>query len=332
MERAAQRRASRLGEGRGHALNVEVACPRDHGPLQAAGDGLVCSQGHEYPVVDGIPVLVVQETEPTQPGYWATPEQIEAARRQAAEPDVHGVDPYVQRLIVGTCGNLYRGVTLTRYPIPDLPLPRAQRGELLLDIGCNWGRWAIAAQRAGYRVVGIDPSFEAIVAARRIAAQLQAGISYLVADARRLPFQEESFDVVFSYSVLQHLSKTDARAAVAEIARVLRPGGESWIQMANACGLRNFRKLAGRGFGAGSGFEVRYWTPRELRRAFTAIGRTSLGADGFFTLNPQMQDLQFLPLRHRAVVRLSEAVRAASRVLPILTWLADSVAVRSLKQ
>jgi SAM-dependent methyltransferase len=311
----------------------ELACPRDRSPLDPRGETLVCAEGHEYPLVEGIPALVLDELDATQPGYWATPEQI-AAVRAAKAPAVEGdpVDPYVAELIVGTHGKLYRHLQagLPRYPIPDFPLAPA-RGGLLLDIGCNWGRWTIAAGRAGYRPIGIDPSFEAIVAARRIARQLGAEVRYLVADARRLPFADGTFDVVFSYGVLQHFSKADAAVAVGEIARTLKPAGTSLVQMANAFGPRNATQLARRGFREGERFDVRYWRPAELVRTFSAIGPTTLSTDGFFTLNPQKRDLDLLPPRYRLLVRASEALRRASARLPVLTKLADGVYVRSTR-
>jgi SAM-dependent methyltransferase len=312
----------------------ELVCPRDRGALQTRGEILACAEGHEYPYVDGIPVLVVDdELDPTQPGYWASSEQI-AAVRAAESPSVEddAVDPYVAALILGTHGNLYRHLAgrLPRYPIPDLPLPPAQ-GDVLLDIGCNWGRWTIAAARAGYRPVGIDPSFEAIVAARRIARQLGADIRYLVADGRRLPFRDATLDVAFSYGVLQHFSKADAAVAVGEIARTLTPGGISVVQMPNAFGLRNVTQLARRGLREGERFEIRYWRPAELVDIFSAIGPTTLATDGFFTLNPRASDLDLLPRPYRLLVRTSEALRRASSRVPVLTRLADSVIIHSTR-
>jgi hypothetical protein len=73
---------------------------------------------------------------------------------------------------------------------------------------------------------------------------------------------------------------------------------------------------------------VRYWTIPELRAAFGAIGQVSIVADGFFTINPQAADLDLLPARSRAVVRVSDALRRASTHTPFLVHLADSVVVR----
>ena len=237
------------------------------------------------------------------------------------------IDGWVEKSIVKTHGNLYRGRPLTRYPIPAFPLGPGE-GRSLLDVGCNWGRWTVAATRAGYRATGVDSKEKAVAAAQRVAGQLGIEADYVVGDARHLPFPDDSFDLVFSYSVLQHLSKGDAGLAVAEIGRVLRRGGTAWIEMPNARGLLNVLRRAGRGFAEGSGFDVRYWTLAELRQMFAAIGTVELLADGFLTLNPQVTDLDLLRPRHRPVVRLSEALRRASLRAPLLVRIADSVNVR----
>jgi SAM-dependent methyltransferase len=239
------------------------------------------------------------------------------------------IDPVVQEVVAATCGRLYRHLVgrLDAYPIPKLPLPPAD-GELFLEVGCNWGRWCVAAARSGYRVVGIDPSVKAIAAARRVAQQLEVQATYLVADARRLPFPDASFDVVFSYSVFQHFAKPDALASFDELARVLRPGGLAKIQMANVYGVRSlWNQLRERRFREPrSLFDVRYWSPRELRDELTRrVGPTELQVDGFFTLNPQATDLELLPRRYRLVVRSTEALR---RVGPLRSA-ADSLYVVS---
>ena len=262
------RRAGGLGQGGGDAVT------RASSPARAtarrsrrAARRSSAQQGHEYPFVDGIPVLVVDD-EPSRRSRATgrAPSRSSAcARREPPPVEGDAVDPYVAELIIGTHGNLYRHLAGGPVALPDpgLPAPAAAAARLLLDIGCNWGRWTIAAARAGYRPIGIDPSFEAIVAARRIARQLgdrRAATSSPT--ARHLPFADETFDVVFSYGVLQHFSKADvATSRRARSRRVLKPDGYSWVQMPNALGALNVVRLAQRRFREGDRFEVRYWTP-----------------------------------------------------------------------
>src|SRR4051794_25960664 len=74
---------------------------------------------------------------------------------------------------------------LVEYPIPTTRLPHGE-GRVVLDLGCNWGRWTIAAARAGYRAVGLDPSLPAVQAAYDVATQLGVQADFLVGEARFL--------------------------------------------------------------------------------------------------------------------------------------------------
>ncbi|MHB8731320.1 MAG: methyltransferase domain-containing protein [bacterium] len=316
-------------------LRDHLVCPRDHRALREEGGALVCADGHAYPCVDGIPVMLLSDAPPTHVAFQQTLSRVGGAapgsRAEIQPVAADGVDPFVQEAVAGTCGNMYRRLVgrLTDYPIPDIRLPRGD-GRVFLDVGCNWGRWCISAARKGYRAIGVDPSLEAIEAARRVANRLGAAAVYVVADARHLPFRAGSFDVAFSYSVLQHFDKGEARQALAEIGRVLNASGTSIVQMPNAFGLRNLYHQARRGFRRTRAFEVRYWSPRELRRAFArAIGPTSLFVDGYFSLNPQASDRELLPRRFRYVVYCSELIRHLSERLPWLALGADSLYVKS---
>lgn len=279
-------------------------------------------------------MLLLEEAEPT---HAACRTSLTRARDgvPTAEPSRAGdVDPVVQEAIAATGGLMYRPLIgqLESYPIPELRLPRAS-GQTFLELGCNWGRWCIAAARKGYEAIGIDPSLVAIRAARRVAGQLGVQVEYVVADARYLPFAGGSFDVAFSYSVLQHLAKEEVRTVLAEVARTLKTGGTCLVQMPNRFGLRNLSHQARAGFRQADGFDVRYWTPAELRSVFgSLVGPARLEVDGFFSLNAQASDLPLLRRRHRAVVRTSNALRALSERLPALAYAADSLYVRSIRR
>ena len=206
-----------------------VVCPRDKQALELQGDFLCCVQGHRYRVVEDVPILLVSEAEQTHiEGTRAlqvaeTGDASQLARFQLGPGDI---DPFVKNAIGATNGGLYQHLVgnLKEYPIPELRLPRSQ-GGFFLEVGSNWGRWCLAAQRLGYRPVGIDPSLKSVRAASRVAQQLGVPATYLVADGRYLPFPDGMFETVFSYSVLQHLSKADVATALPEIRRVLGSGG-----------------------------------------------------------------------------------------------------------
>jgi SAM-dependent methyltransferase/uncharacterized protein YbaR (Trm112 family) len=307
-----------------------LVCPRDKLCLHEEGDDLVCERGHHYAVIEGIPILLVSEAEQTH--IEGTRALVLAESRDVAslpqfQVGAGEIDPFVRNAIGGTNGSLYEHLVgnLKEYPIPRLRLPDG-KGKLFLEVGCSWGRWCLAAAAAGYCPVGIDPSLKGIRAARRVARQLGVEAAYIVGDSRFLPFRTEVFDQVFSYSVLQHLSKSHARESLREIRRVLRTGGEALVQMPNVFGMRCLYHQIRRGFREAHDFEVRYWRPAELLSAFgTDIGPSEISVDGYFSLNVQPSDLRLLPAKYRALVHTSEALRKLSHYFPPLVKVADSL-------
>ncbi len=309
-------------------------CPRDKGSLTQQGASLVCEQGHRYAIIEDIPILLVSDAVQTHiEGDRALllAESGDASSLPKIEVKAGEIDPFVKDSIAATNGGLYLHLVgnLTEYPIPRLRLPAGQ-GKTFLEIGCNWGRWCIAAARLGYRVIGIDPSLKSVRAAKRVARQLGIEATYAVADGRYLPLRDESFDQVFSYSVLQHLSRENTVTTLAEIRRALRVGGNALIQMPNVYGVRCLYHQMRRGFREARDFEVRYWRPKELVSAFTEkIGPSQLSVDGYFSLNVQPSDIHLLPARYRALVRASEGLRSMSAAVPWLTSVADSLYISS---
>jgi 2-polyprenyl-3-methyl-5-hydroxy-6-metoxy-1,4-benzoquinol methylase len=98
--------------------------------------------------------------------------------------------------------------------------PEELHGKLVLDVGCGMGRFAEVATRWGARVVGVDLSAAAEVAAKNLADRDFVAFQ---ADAFALPFAPESFDVIYSVGVLHHTP--DCEAAVKSLVKYLKPGG-----------------------------------------------------------------------------------------------------------
>jgi glycosyltransferase 2 family protein len=96
-------------------------------------------------------------------------------------------------------------------------------GSRLLDAGCGQGWYVAALVAAGYRVVGIDLAPGQIAAAR---AATGAGAGFAAASVLALPFARGAFDAALAVNVLHHAGdRGDQDAALAEMARAVRPGG-----------------------------------------------------------------------------------------------------------
>ncbi len=107
-------------------------------------------------------------------------------------------------------------------------LARIQSGEQVLDVGCGTGTLAMeVARRVGHagHVTGVDPGTEQIARARRSAARRNLPIDFQIGVIEQLAFPDQTFDVVLSTLMMHHLPTSLKRQGLAEIARVLKPGG-----------------------------------------------------------------------------------------------------------
>ncbi|MEM9357290.1 MAG: bifunctional 2-polyprenyl-6-hydroxyphenol methylase/3-demethylubiquinol 3-O-methyltransferase UbiG [Pseudomonadota bacterium] len=96
-------------------------------------------------------------------------------------------------------------------------------GLIVLDVGCGGGFMSEAIAQRGARVLAVDPAAKAIDVARKRAATSGLLIDYQVGTGEVMNLADNSVDVVVCVDVLEHVQSVPR--TLAEIARVLRPGG-----------------------------------------------------------------------------------------------------------
>jgi SAM-dependent methyltransferase len=122
--------------------------------------------------------------------------------------------------------------------IPEAADFAGARGLRVLEIGCGMGTDGAQFAAAGADYTGIDLTEAAIELARKKFATAGLKGEFRVADAEKLDFADESFDVVYSHGVLHHTPDTEG--AIREIHRVLKTGGRAVVMLYHR-GSYNYR-------------------------------------------------------------------------------------------
>jgi len=99
----------------------------------------------------------------------------------------------------------------------------------LLEVGCGMGTDLLQFARGGAKVTGVDLTPRSIEISRHHLLLYDQSGDFALTDAERLPFADESFDVVYSNGVLHHTP--DTAGAVREVHRVLKPGGLARVML-----------------------------------------------------------------------------------------------------
>jgi ubiquinone/menaquinone biosynthesis C-methylase UbiE len=161
-------------------------------------------------------------------------------------------------------------------------------GVRYVDVGCGaatYTRW-LAAQ--GVYIVGIDYSHPTLIKAR---SRAPADFPLCAGDATMLPFANQSVDGVLCFGVLQAVS--DSAAVVCELARVLKPGGELWIDALNGAGLAARAERA-RLWLRGKEMHLRYETRSHVASLLKHAGFVDIAPHWLPIVPSQWQELQRL--------------------------------------
>jgi SAM-dependent methyltransferase len=169
----------------------------------------VCSQEHRFEVKDGVLVLV------DEAALTGDPQYEEQRRYFDAEFVAYG-QYELENWRISYLDRLREGGLLDRGPVIDVAVGGS-------------GYTVIEAARAGLHAAGCDLSLQGLVTARRFAGEedVLERTLWVCCSAERLPFAEGAFNGALAIAVLEHVP--DDSAALAELARVLRPGGRAWV-------------------------------------------------------------------------------------------------------
>ena len=193
----------------------------------------------------------------------------------------------------------------------------ATPGALYLDAGCGAGTYSRWLADSGLQVIGVDYSYPSLSKARQRDA---VSVSYCAADASRLPFADHSIDGVLCFGVLQAV--WNSKPFVTELARVLKPGGELWIDALNAQGVRAAWDITTRRM-RGKPMHLRYESPRELV--------TTLREAGFDEISRHWLPIMPAGLRKLQAVFESKPVVTLLHAMPLLgAVMSHSVVIRGV--
>jgi ubiquinone/menaquinone biosynthesis C-methylase UbiE len=160
-----------------------------------------------------------------------------ASGRSGDERDRNVAAQYRSKRAVADYADSYRGVGpraryfRSRMHLISTTLASWSGGDLV-DIGCGPGmmvRQLLDSRADDFRITAVDRS-EAMVGECAARTQDAENVAALVARAEELPFRKASFDIALAMGVLEYV---DAKAALCEITRVLRPGGRLFATMLN---------------------------------------------------------------------------------------------------
>ncbi len=131
------------------------------------------------------------------------------------------------------------------------------------------GRWLVAGAAKGYIPVGIHLRLEFCQAARQTLSSAGKNGYAVVVDLKEIPFKENLFDLVWSFSVIQHTHKDRMLNCLAHIKRILAPGGFTKLEFPNKIGIRNHSGPAKQYANKADDFNswvVRYYTLDEYKK------------------------------------------------------------------
>jgi ubiquinone/menaquinone biosynthesis C-methylase UbiE/uncharacterized protein YbaR (Trm112 family) len=254
------------------------------------------------------------------------------------EPDNYsGRIPWIVQQQIGATNGIHyldRIGKLNDFPNFNLPIKPVNNG-LMLDIGNGWGRWLVSGFKKGYIPIGIDIRLEFCkTAINTLHANNCLGYS-LVADLKNLPFKDNVFDFVWSFSVIQHTHKSRMISCLNDINRILQTNGFSKLEFPNKNGVHNNVNNVKNEMQFANdinSWNVRYYSIKEYKKIFkTIFNNFSFKNHSFLGIGILKEDLFYVSLKNKIIVLISLSFSFLASIIPFLKFLSDSIFIKVFK-
>lgn len=189
-----------------------------------------------------------------------------------------------------------------------LNFPRDKASEFsLLDVGAGGGRHTALWAREAYIATATDVSPVAMSQVMKWARRERLAMAVEVAEADALPFRDESFDGILSFGVLYYLPYMRMRQAIAEIWRVLKPGGKAFVMVksdadSRCCGAGRVDRWtyrvevpeSGATWGSEAGMVLTILDKHDLQECFSRFSEIVIDRSTITTRNGRFVDDEWL--------------------------------------
>lgn len=253
------------------------------------------------------------------------------------EPQSSDLDAFIKFHIAATNGVHYKHLDdVQSYPTFDLPVKAAKKeNALMLDIGCGWGRWLVAGSKKNYIPIGLDVQPKFAKAALGLMKKENIKGYVVVADLQEIPFKDNVFDLVWSFSVIQHVHRKRLVNGLSEINRVLEKDGYAKLEFPNLNGLRNRRGPVQQEKPYWDDFDhwcVRYYSLDEYRNMFmNAFKNFGYSIHSILGIGVLKDDLKYVSFKNKLKVGTVLGMTAVSKLIPGAARYADSLYLTARK-
>ena len=257
------------------------------------------------------------------------------------QPDnYNGKIPWsVQQQIAATNGRHYINKVgkLNNYPKYELPVSDVIGNKLMLDIGCGWGRWLVAGNEKGYTPIGLDIRLEFCRTARYVLKDQNKTGYAVVGDLENIPFIDNVFDFIWSFSVIQHTHKKRLINCLQCLNNILNNSGYCKLEFPNLNGIRNRRSSEVRRnmqtAGDYNSWDVRYYTPKEYKEIFeTYLSKFSFVNHSFLGIGVLKEDLKYVSGLNKLLSFISLTGSGLAKLIPPIKYISDSLYISSRKK